>query len=104
MIESMTYAPRETFRRFFFPFYIIQWNANIVICLKGQCHEIFDFRFFYESVSPRPLSIPLGPFRIFSKIRGDIRKCRCTTGTNDTGGKIRNDPYAIFGALEEDDS
>jgi hypothetical protein len=21
--------------------------------LKGQCHEIFDFRFFHESVSPR---------------------------------------------------
>jgi hypothetical protein len=41
--------------------------------LKGQCHEIFCFWFFYESVSPKPLSIPLGPFRIFSKIRGDIR-------------------------------
>ncbi len=36
-----------------------------------------DFRdqiFFHKSVSPGPLSIPLGPFRIFSKIRGDIRK------------------------------
>jgi hypothetical protein len=22
--------------------------------LKGQCHEIFDFEFFHESVSPRP--------------------------------------------------
>ncbi len=36
-----------------------------------------DFRhqiFFHKSVSPRPLSIPLGPFRIFSKIRGYIRK------------------------------
>jgi hypothetical protein len=30
--------------------------------------------FFHESVSPQPQSIPLGPFRIFSKIRGDIRK------------------------------
>ncbi len=30
--------------------------------------------FFHESVSPGPLSIPLGPFRIFSKIRGDIRE------------------------------
>jgi hypothetical protein len=28
---------------------------------------------FYESVSPQPQSIPLGPFRLFSKIRGDIR-------------------------------
>ncbi len=52
--------------------------------LKGQC----CFWFFYESVSPQPQSIPLGPFRIFSKIRGDIRKSRCTTGINDTGGKF----------------
>jgi hypothetical protein len=40
--------------------------------LKGQCHEIFCFWFFFhQSVSPQPHSIPLGPFRIFSKIRGD---------------------------------
>ncbi len=41
-----------------------------------------------ESVSPQPQSIPFRPFRIFSKIRGDIRKSRYTTGINDTGGKI----------------
>ncbi len=41
-----------------------------------------------ESVSPKPLSIPLGPFRIFSKIRWDIRSSRLTTGVNDTGGKF----------------
>ncbi len=28
-------------------------------------------------------TIPLGPFRIFSKIRGDIRSLRLTTGIND---------------------
>ncbi len=56
--------------------------------LKGQCHEIFASGFFHESVSPKPLSIPLGPFRIFSKIRGDIRSLRLTTGINDTGGKF----------------
>jgi hypothetical protein len=44
------------------------------IQLKGQCHEIFCFWFFYGTVSPQPQRIPLGPFRIFSKIRGDIRK------------------------------
>ncbi len=44
---------------------------------------------FYESVSPQPQSIPLRPFfRIFTNIRGDIRKSRCTTGINDTGGKF----------------
>jgi hypothetical protein len=44
--------------------------------------------FFHESVYPQPQSIPLGPFQIFSKIRGDIGKSRCTTGINDTGGKF----------------
>jgi hypothetical protein len=33
------------------------------------------------------MSIPVRPFRIFSKIRGDIRVSMCTTGVNDTGGK-----------------
>ncbi len=36
--------------------------------LKGECYEIFDFRFFYESVSYKPLSIPLGQFRKFTEI------------------------------------
>jgi hypothetical protein len=31
----------------------------------------------------------LGPFRLFSKFRGDIRTSRCTTGgVNDTGGQM----------------
>ncbi len=33
------------------------------------------------------LIIPLGPFQIFSKIRGDICSSRFATGVNDTGGK-----------------
>ncbi len=33
--------------------------------LTGQCHEIFCFWFFYESISSQPQSIPLGPFPIF---------------------------------------
>jgi hypothetical protein len=37
---------------------------------------------------PKPQSIRLGPFQIFSKTRGDIRKSRCTTDINDTGGKF----------------
>ncbi len=43
--------------------------------LKGQCHKImgFFFGFFHESVSPKPLSILLWPFQIFSKIKkGDF--------------------------------
>jgi hypothetical protein len=59
-----------------------------VLRLKGQCHEIFDFCFFFhESVSPKPLSIPLGPFQIVLIICGDIHSSRCTTGVVDTGGK-----------------
>jgi hypothetical protein len=40
--------------------------------LKGQCHEIFNLWFLHESVSPKPLSIQIGPFQIVSKIRGEI--------------------------------
>jgi hypothetical protein len=32
--------------------------------VKGRCHEIFDF---HESVSPKPLSVLLGQYRIFQK-------------------------------------
>jgi hypothetical protein len=37
---------------------------------------------------PQGLKITLGLFQIFSKIGGDIRKSRCTTGINNTGGKF----------------
>ncbi len=50
-----------------------------------------DFRsqfFFHESVSSRPPSIPVGPFWIFSKIRGDVRELMFITGVNDTGEKL----------------
>ncbi len=50
--------------------------------------RFFASGFFDKSVSPQPQSIPWRPFRIFSKIRGDIRKSRHTTGINDTGGKF----------------
>ncbi len=57
--------------------------------LKGTVSRDFLLLvFFHESVSPQPQSIPFKPFRNFSKIRGDIRESRCTTGINDTGGKI----------------
>jgi hypothetical protein len=72
--------------------------------LKGQCHEIFVSGSFHESVSPQPQSIPLRPFRIFSKICGDIRSSRFATGVNETGGKwkkssIRKMLIIFFGHL-----
>jgi hypothetical protein len=36
---------------------------------------------------------------IFSKIRRDIRKSRCTTGINDTGGKFVTSNNDISGKL-----
>jgi hypothetical protein len=48
-----------------FPYFEIRTFANY---LKGQCHEIFCFGFFFqESPSPKPLKITLGSFRIFRK-------------------------------------
>ncbi len=72
--------------------------------LKGQCHEIFASGFFKKSVPPQPQRISLRPFRIFSKIRGDIRSSRFATGVNDTGGKwkkssIRKILIILFGYL-----
>jgi hypothetical protein len=46
--------------------------------LKGHCHEIFDFRLFLRISFPQAPA-PLGPFRICSKIRKDIRSSSCTT-------------------------
>jgi hypothetical protein len=49
-----------------------------------------EYTFTAISISPEPLKITVGLFRIFSKIRGDIRGLRYTTGVNDTGGKWKN--------------
>jgi hypothetical protein len=46
--------------------------------------RFFASGFLHESFSPKPPSIPSGPFRI----RGDIRSSSLTTGINDTGGKF----------------
>jgi hypothetical protein len=43
-------------------------HVNIgLFLLKRQCHEIFDIRFFHESVSSKPLSIPLELFIVSRK-------------------------------------
>jgi hypothetical protein len=58
--------------------------------------RFFASGFFHESVSPKPLIIPIGPFLIFQKIRGDIRSSRFATSVNDTGGKWKNLQSEIF--------
>jgi hypothetical protein len=49
-------------------FLYVRW----CFALKGVWHEIFYFKFFSWNSFPRTLSIPWGPFQIFTKIRTDI--------------------------------
>ncbi len=76
--------------------------------LKGQGQEIFDFWFFSWISFPQApeYGIQLRPFQIFSKIRGDNRSSRCTTGVLDTGCKGKKLPIIkvliiLFGHLWE---
>jgi hypothetical protein len=67
--------------------------------LKGTVPRDFRLQsFFHESVSPKPMSIQLGPFRIFSKIRRDIRSSRCTTGVVDVanGKNLQSEKFKLF--------
>ncbi len=54
---------------------------------KGTMSWDFLLQVFSWIIFPPKLpKITIGSFRIFSKIRGDIRKWMCTTGIIDTGG------------------
>jgi hypothetical protein len=57
----------------------------LMVFLLGQCQEIFCFKIYHESSSPKSLKITLGSF---TKICGDIHKSRYTTGIKDKGGKF----------------
>jgi hypothetical protein len=61
--------------------------AQQLNALQHAALQVIDFRFFQFPRRPYSLSISLEPFRIFSKIRGDIYSSRYTTGAVDTGGK-----------------
>ncbi len=50
--------------------------------LKGQCQKIFNLSTWISFSQA-----PLGPFRIFLNICGDIHSSRCTSGVVDTAGK-----------------
>jgi hypothetical protein len=72
--------------------------------IKGTVPQYLRLQVFHESVCPKTLSIPLGLFRIFSKICRDIRSSRCTTGVIDNGGNrkkssIRKFLIILFGHL-----
>ena len=53
--------------------------------LKEVSHKISTWGFFHESVSPGPLSVLLGLFGIFTKIRRDIRNFVFIVGVSETG-------------------
>ncbi len=56
--------------------------------LKGQCHEISNFRFFSGISFPQVPEYTIKAIsNFFSKIRCDIRSSRCTNCVVDTGGK-----------------
>jgi hypothetical protein len=59
-----------------------------MLSFKGTVSRDFLLQVFSWITFPKPLKITLWSFQIFSKIRGDIRKSRCTTSVNDTGGKF----------------
>jgi hypothetical protein len=48
-------------------------NKAIYFMLKRQCHEIFDPRFFGQSITPSPQINTIKYFRILFRIRRDIR-------------------------------
>ncbi len=48
-------------------------KSRETVPLKGQCHEIFDLRFFHQTILLDPLSGSLEGFRFYFRIRRDIR-------------------------------
>jgi hypothetical protein len=54
------------------------WAIYITI-LKGQCHEIFDPRFFHQTITPRALIHGLKPFCIWLRFRRENRDNRLQT-------------------------
>ncbi len=81
-----------SFLHFYMWLFAVSYNLPFFIpniYFKGSLTRGFRLQgFFHESVFPRPPSIPLEPFWIFSKIRGDIRELMFITGVTDTGDKL----------------
>jgi hypothetical protein len=67
---------------------VFQWSGAQKILKETVSRDFLLLVFFMNQFPPQPQSIPLRSFQIFSKIHGDIRNSRCTTGINDTGGKF----------------
>jgi hypothetical protein len=70
----------------FFLFFRDVCKKNFAVSERHSVTRFFASGFSHESPSPKPLKTTLGSFQIFAKIRGDIRKSRCTNGV--AGGKL----------------
>jgi hypothetical protein len=77
-------------------FGVLHWVDQVCTkCfIKGQCHEIFDFRCFLWISFPQAPEYTIRAVLNFSKIRGDIRSSRCTTWVVDTGGAHSHAQYS----------
>ena len=63
--------------------------------IKGSLTRDFQLQFlFMNQCPPRPLSILLGAFQLFSKIRRENREWMFINGDNDTG-------YKLFGSVND---
>jgi hypothetical protein len=93
---------------------LLRPEPDFVNLLKGQCHKIFCFRFFFiKTSSPNPLKITKGAFskffansRRFSQVKvhhhHHQRHWWCALSCQYLGGlfvKIRNGPYGRWGKL-----
>ncbi len=75
------------FKKFMCSFTVLIQDVTY-LALKGTVSQDFLLlAFFMNQFPPPPRSVLLGPFRIFSKTRGEIRSSMLTTGVADTGGK-----------------
>jgi hypothetical protein len=50
------------------------WASEAVWVSEGVWYEIFNFRFFHDSVFPGPMNITWGPLKIFANISREHRR------------------------------
>ncbi len=61
------------------------WRSNAIF--KGTVSRDFLLQVFFINQFPPAPEYPIWTVSNFSKIRGDIRRSRLTTGVADTGGQ-----------------
>jgi hypothetical protein len=64
-------------------------SVNSVLCfLKEHCPEMFNHRYFHQTIPPGPLIHGLKPFRIWLRIRRDNQHYSSFSGVNDTAETV----------------